>query len=142
MAKFKGGIEEAARMLQGLGGDQARKLLEQIRMQDPQMAQKLEENLVRMEDLQYSSAAQLVGLLRDISLEEFGLALRTVDKNVVDKLLGMVSTGIRLDIEDGLKGPPRKVSEVQAAQSKILEVARKKSEQGLLTLSPESDEIV
>ena len=142
MAQFKGGIDEAAKMLQGLGSAQAKKLLEQIRQKDPSMAAELEKNLVKMEDLQYCSPAQLVGLLRDVNLEEFGLALRTVDKNVVDKLMAMVSTGIRLDIEDGLKGPLRKVSEVEAAQSKILEVVRRKVDQGHLLLDPEGDELV
>lgn len=142
MAQFKGGIDEAAKMLQGLGSAQAKKLLEQIRQKDPSMAAELEKNLVKMEDLQYCSPAQLVGLLRDVNLEEFGLALRTVDKNVVDKLMAMVSTGIRLDIEDGLKGPLRKVSEVEAAQSKILEVVRRKVDQGHLILDPEGDELV
>lgn len=142
MAQFKGGIDEAAKMLQGLGSAQAKKLLEEIRKKDPTLALALEKNLIKMEDLQYCSAAQLVGLLRDVNLEEFGLALRTVDQSVVDKLMGMVSTGIRLDIEDGLKGKPRKVSEVEEAQSKILEVVRKKVEMGHLILDPDGDELV
>ena len=142
MAVFKGGVDEAAKMLQGLGSAQAKKLLDQIRQRDPAMADTLEKNLIKMEDLEYCTPAQLVGLLRDVDLEEFGLALRTVDQGVVEKLMAMVSTGIRLDIEDGLKGPPRKVSEVQEAQNKILEVIRKKVDQGHLILDPDGDELV
>lgn len=142
MAIFKGGVDEAAKMLQGLGSEQAKKLLDQIRLKDPRMAEALEKNLIKMEDLQYCSPAQLVGLLRDVNLEEFGLALRTVNQDVVEKLMAMVSTGIRLDIEDGLKGSPRKVSEVEAAQSKILEVIKKKVDQGHLILDPNGDELV
>lgn len=142
MAIFKGGVDEAAKMLQGLGSKQAKKLLDQIRLKDPSMADALEKNLIQMEDLQYCSAAQLVGLLRDVDLEEFGLALRTVNQEVVAKLMAMVSTGIRLDIEDGLKGPLRKVSEVEDAQSKILEVIKKKIDQGHLILDSDSDELV
>ena len=140
--KFKGGVEEAAKMLQGLGPAQAKIVLADIRKRDPQMAQKLENNMITMEDLQYCSAAQLVGLLRDVDLEEFGLALRTIDQKIVAKLMAMVSTGIRLDIEDGLKGPLRKVSEVEAAQAKILEVVRKKVGEGHLILDSSSDILV
>lgn len=139
---FKGGVAEAAKMLQGLGASAAKKLLEEIRKQDPKMAEALEKNLVTMEDLQYLTPAMLVGLLRDIPLEIFGLALRSVDKAVVDKLLSMVSTGIKLDIEDGLKGKPRKISEVEEAQSKVLEVVRKKIDQGSIVLDPEGDTLV
>ena len=140
--KFKGGVEEAAKMLQGLGPAQSKVVLDDIRKRDPAMAQKLENNMITMEDLQYCSAAQLVGLLRDVDLEEFGLALRTIDQKIVAKLMGMVSTGIRLDIEDGLKGPLRKVSEVEAAQAKILEVVRKKVGEGHLILDSSSDILV
>ena len=139
---FKGGLEEAAKMLQLLGKEEGQKLLETIRAKDPFMADQLEKNMVKMEDLQYCSEAQLVGLLRDVNLEEFGLALRIVDKDVVEKLMGMVSTGIRLDIEDGLKGKPRKMSEVNKAQDKILEIIRKKVAEGHLVLDPEGDKLV
>lgn len=139
---FKGGLEEAAKMLQILGKEEGQKLLETIRKKDPFMADQLEKNMVSMEDLQYCSQAQLVGLLRDVDLEEFGLALRIVDQTVVDKLMGMVSTGIRLDIEDGLKGKPRKISEVNKAQDKILEIIRKKIADGHLVLDKDSDTFV
>ena len=139
---FKGGVKEAAKMLAGLGPAASKKLLEEIRQKDPQMAAQLEENLVTMEDLQYLTAAMLVGLLRDVNLEEFGLALRTIDQSIAQKLLDMVSTGIRLDIEDGLKGKPRKISEVEAAQAKILEIVRKKIEMGHIVLNPDGDELV
>lgn len=140
--KFKGGVEEAARMLMGLGPSAAKKLLEEIRAKDPEMAQKLEESMVRMEDLQYLTPSMLVGLLRDIPLDTFGLALRTVDQEIVKKLLDMVSTGIKLDIEDGLKGPPRRVSEVESAQQKVLKVVREKIDKGHIVLDPAGDTLV
>lgn len=139
---FKGGVKEAAKMLAGLEPSAQKKLLDQIRKKDPTMAMKLEENLISMEDLQYATAPVLVSILRDINLETFGLALRTMDEGIVNKLIGMVSTGMKLDIEDGLKGKPRKVSEVQEAQSKVLEVIRKKIDQGHISLSPDKDEYV
>lgn len=139
---FKGGVKEAAKMLMAMGPEAQRRLLEEIRSKNPLMAEKLEANLVSMEDLQYLTPAMLVGLLRDVALEEFGLALRTVDKEIVEKLLGMVSTGIRLDIEDGLKGKPKKVSEVEAAQAKILKVVKEKIDKGHIVINPEGDKLV
>lgn len=142
MSNFKGGVKEAAKMLQGLGPAAAKKLLEDIRARDPQMAQQLENNLISMEDLQYLTPAMLVGLLRDVDLETFGLSLRTIDQDIVDKLMGMVSTGIRLDIEDGLKGKPRKVSEVEEAQSLVLKVLKEKIDKGHIVINPDGDELV
>ena len=139
---FKGGVKEAAKMLMGLGPAAQNRLLEEIRSRDPEMASNLEKNLISMEDLEYLTPSMLVGLLRDIDLELFGLALRTIDQTIVEKLLGMVSTGIRLDIEDGLKGKPRRVSEVEEAQAKVLELLRKKVEMGHILINPEGDKLV
>lgn len=140
--KPKGGVKEAAKMLQGLGPGAARALLDDIRKKDPKMAEQLEANLISMEDLQYLTPSMLVGLLRDVNLETFGLALRTLEKEIVDKLMGMVSTGIRLDIEDGLKGKPRRVSEVNEAQAKVLEVLKEKIDKGHIVINPDGDELV
>lgn len=139
---FKGGVKEAAKMLMGLGPAAQKKLLAEIKLKDPQMAAKLEQNLIAIEDIQYLTPSMMVGLLRDIDLAEFGLALRTVDKEIIDKVLGMLSTGLKLDIEEGLKGPPRKVSEVEAAQAKILQVLRDKVEQGHIVIDPSGEELV
>jgi flagellar motor switch protein FliG len=140
--QFKGGVDEAVKMLQGLGASEAKNLLNEIRKKDPRIAALIEERMIKLEDLAYCSAAQLVGLLRDVNLEEFGLALRIVEASVVEKLMGMVSTGIRMEIEDGLKGKPRRMSEVEAAQAKILAVIKKKIEQGQLVLDKDKDQMV
>ncbi len=137
MADFKGGVKEAAKMLMGLSGSARSKLLEEIRKKDPNMAKQIESSLISMDDLQYLTPGMLVALLREVNLEKFGLALRTVDQNIVEKILGQVSTGIRLDIEDGLKGKPRAVSEVEAAQNEILDILKKKVEQGHIVIDPE-----
>ncbi len=141
MADFKGGVKEAAKMLMGLSGSARSKLLEEIRKKDPNMAKQIESSLISMDDLQYLTPGMLVALLREVNLEKFGLALRTVDQNIVEKILGQVSTGIRLDIEDGLKGKPRAVSEVEAAQNEILDILKKKVEQGHIVIDPEEKSV-
>lgn len=139
---FKGGVKEAAKMLALLGGDAQKKLLEEIRLKDPAMAESLEANFVTLDDLQYLTTAMLIGLLRDVDLEEFGLAIRGVAPEISQKLLDMVSTGIRLDIEDGFKGKPRSVSEVEVAQAKVLTVLKKKIDLGYIIINPKGDELV
>jgi flagellar motor switch protein FliG len=142
VGSFKGGVKEAAKMLAALAPAAQKSLLEEIKKKDPAMAAKLEDNLISMEDLQYLTPSMLVGLLRDIDLEKFGLSLRTIDQSIADKLLAMVSTGIRLDIEDGLKGKPRKVSEVEEAQREVLDLLRKKVDLGHIVINPDGGELV
>jgi flagellar motor switch protein FliG len=139
---LKRGVKEAIKMLQGLGSEQAKNLLELMRRKDPEMAELLEKHMVTMEDLQYLTESMLIHLLRDIDLENFGVALKTVDLKVSEKLLGMVSSRMREDIEFGMKGKPRKVSEVQAIQDKILQIVREKIDQGQIVIDPEGDKLV
>ena len=142
MAKFKGGVEEVIKMFWELSPNEGKKLLESIALKDPKMASLIEANLIQIEHLQYISASDLVSVLRDIPLETFGLALRGVSPDITQKILGMVSTGIKLDIEDGLKGPPRKLSEVNEAKAKVLKVVKSKIDQGHISLKKDSDEWV
>ena len=140
--KFKGGIKEAAAMLNALPPEQARRILSEIKAQDPQMAEELEKNLITMDDLRYITPTMLIGLLRDIPLPTFGLALRGVTKDVSEILLKMVSSNMKLEIEEGLTGPPRRMSEVSEAQQKVLQIVRSKVEKGEMVLSRSSSDTI
>lgn len=131
---FKGGKEEAIAMLNLLSSTEAENLIEKIRLKDPTLASELEENLIKMEDLVHLTQMMKVTLLKDVSLEKFGLALRTLDKSVTEKILEGLSSGIILDIEDGLKGKPRPLSEAQKAQEEILAIVREKVSSGQIVL--------
>src|SRR5690606_5794093 len=103
------GFDEALKLLGALKHEEKARLISDISRQDPVMAAQLESHLVKLEDVQYLTSSQLMTFLRDVDLEELGLALRLVKEDVVQKIMAQVSTGIRLDIEDGLKGKPRKI---------------------------------
>lgn len=136
---FKGGKEEAAKMLNLLGGQAAKDLLEQIRQKDPILANELEDMLVRIEDLRHLTDNMKVTLLRDIDLELFGQALRTVDKDIVAEILKGLSSGIILDIEEGLKGKPIPLSKAQEAQDKVLELVREKIDKGQIVIKDDDE---
>lgn len=136
----KSGPKEAARMIQEMGAA-GKKLLETIRETDPEMAELIELNLLNIEDIQYISQVQLVGLLRSLDLEVFGVALRGIDKSISKKILDTVSTGIRLDIEDGLNKGLKSMKDVEAAQAKILKVLKEKVDAGEIVIDP-SEKII
>ena len=136
---FKGGKEEAAKMLNLLGGQAAKDLLEQIRQKDPILANELEDMLVRIEDLRHLTDNMKVTLLRDIDLELFGQALRTVDKDIVSEILKGLSSGIILDIDEGLKGKPIPLSKAQEAQDRVLEIVREKIDNGQIVIKDDDE---
>lgn len=128
------GKEEALKLLNHLSTSERRKLLDELRSKDQALADYLEANLVKLEDIVFLSPTQLVLFLRNLDLYEFGVALRIVEEEVVSKILQKVSTGIRLDIEDGLKGPLKKMSEVQELQNKIVLKLKEKIDKGEIVL--------
>ena len=99
MPKIKG-FEEALKLLEAMGYEEKARLIEDMSKKDPQMAEQLRSQLIKLEDIQYLTPSQFISFLRDIDLEKFGLALRLVEEKVVEKIMAEVSKGIRLDIED------------------------------------------
>lgn len=128
------GFDEALKLLGALKHQEKVRLIEDMRKKDPKLASELEARLVKLEDIQYLSSSMLLSFLRDVDLEKLGLALRLVPEEVANKLLATVSTGIRLDIEDGLKKKLCQISEVENAYSEILTVFTEKIDQGIIKI--------
>ncbi len=134
------GFKQAIEMLQGLDLATQQSLLAEIARQDPEMAVKLKQNLVTFDDLQYLTISMMKRLLQDIDLDTLGLALRGANRQVTDHLLSMFSSGMKRDVEDVLKGKPRRLSDVMEAQKKIMTVVLKLREKGEIILSKDKSE--
>lgn len=134
------GLKAAIEMLQGLDLAAQQAVLSDIARKDPEMAIKLRQNLVTFDDLQYLTVSMMKRLLQDIELDDLGLALRGASQEVASHLLNMFSTNMRKDVEDILKGKPRPLTEVLAAQAKIMEVVMKLREKGEIILSKDKSE--
>lgn len=134
------GFKQAIEMLQGLDLSAQQTLLADIARRDPEMAIKLKQNLVTFDDLRYLSVSMMKRLLQDISLDDLGLALRGASMDLSDHLLNMFSTGMKRDVADILKGKPRSMEDVMAAQKRIMDVVLKLKENGEIVLSKDKSE--
>ncbi len=139
---FKGGIEEAAKMLAGLDRKGRENVLEIIAKKDPEMAKSLRKNMVTLEDLRYLTVKMLQELLRDIDINDLALALRISSDELKAHILQNVSSSLRKDIEDVLLGPPQSVSNVDEATDKIMEVVLKKIDNGELIINKDGETLV
>ncbi len=140
MNKKIDGLKQAVEMLQGLDLAAQQSLIAEIARKDPEMAIKLKQNLVTFDDLQYLTVAMMKRLLQDIELDDLGLALRGASPEVTKHLLEMFSTNMKRDIEDILKGKPRSLNDVMAAQKKIMDVVHRLREKGEIVLSKDKSE--
>lgn len=140
MKKKIDGLKQAVEMLQGLDLAAQQSLIAEIARRDPEMAIKLKQNLVTFDDLQYLTVSMMKRLLQDINTDDLGLALRGANKETVDHLLNMFSTNMKRDIEDILKGKPRSMNDVMAAQKKIMDIVHVLREKGEIILSKDKSQ--
>ncbi len=140
MPNLKGGVKEAAKMLAGLDIISQAKILKTIAQQDPEMAAKIRLNMVTFEDLRYLTVKMLQELLREVDLEDLGLALRLGSDDLKDHILSNVSSSMQQDIRDILDGKPQLVDRVQEAVDKVMDVVRAKAEKGELVLTKSGSE--
>lgn len=140
--KFLDGLSQAQALLAKLSPKEREKIIENIKKEDPGRAEELEKGLVRMEDLKYITPKMMAGLLRDVDSGDFALALRGVEKEVIDHVLSLVSESIREGFNEILHGPPQPIDKVSEAQDKILTIVREKVDKGELILSDDKDQYV
>ena len=140
MKKKIDGLKQAIEMLKGLDLASQQSLLAEIARKDPEMAIKLKKNLITFDDLEFLTIDMMKRLLKDISLDVFGLALRGASKQTVIHILNMFSTNMKQDIEEILKGRPRPLEEVLEAQNKIMKIVQDLADKGEIILSKDKSE--
>lgn len=142
MMKLKGGIKEAAKMLQGLDPKTRKTVIEQMIAMNPELAQEIKSQMVTFDDLKYLTPSMMRDLMRKINMDDLALALRATTPEVIQKILSLVSSNIRKDIEDVLKGKPQPLSKVQEAQTKVMDTVLEMVDRGELVLSPDDETYV
>ena len=137
----RGGVKTAAEILNFVGTENEATVIENVRSVDPELAQKIQdqmfvfENLLEVED----RAIQLI--LREIQSESLIIALKGASEEIREKIFKNMSQRasemLREDLES--KGPV-KLSEVGTEQKAILKVARRLSDEGQISLGPKGEE--
>lgn len=141
MAKFQGGLKEAAKMLGGLTREAQKKILSVIAKKDPLMATQLEKNLYGFDDIRFLSQAQYMEFIREIKISDLALALRMGTPELKDFVFKNSPRGIRQEIEEVLLGPPRLASHVTEAEERVMNVFLKKIDKGELVINRHETEV-
>jgi flagellar motor switch protein FliG len=82
-------------------------------------------------------------LLREVSTETLGLALKGADPRVKERLLrNMSKRAAEMLVEDMEAKGPAKLSDVEGAQKEILAIARRLADAGTIVLGGKGEEFV
>ena len=138
---IRGGIRTAAEMLNFVGGAQESSIIEAVRSYDPDLAQKIIDEMFVFDDLVEVDDRGIQLILREIQSESLIVALKGASEELREKIFKNMSKRaaemLREDLE--AKGPVR-VSEVEAEQKEILKVVRRLSDEGQIALGGKGEE--
>ena len=131
-----GGVEAAARIMNFTKQAMELRIMKDIARDNKDLMQSIQESMFVFDNLILSDDRSLQTLLRAIDTELLVLALKGADEPLREKLFGCMSKRAAANIVDEMEalGPVR-LTEVQAAQKDIINVARKMSDEGTIVLA-------
>ncbi|CAN5125908.1 flagellar motor switch protein FliG [soil metagenome] len=136
-----GGVRAAAEMLNFMGSAAEGEVIETIQQHDPDLAQKILDEMFTFDNLNDLDDRSIQLLLREVQTESLVLALKGCDKELQEKIFKNMSQRaaemLREDLES--KGPVR-LSEVEGEQKEILKVVRRLADEGQIVLGGGGDE--
>jgi flagellar motor switch protein FliG len=137
----RGGVKTAAEILNFVGSSTESSVIENVRSVDPDLAQKIQDQMFVFDNLLTIDDRSIQLILREVQSESLIIALKGCSEPVREKIFKNMSQRaaetLREDLES--KGPV-KISEVDAEQKGILKVARRLADEGQITLGPKGDE--
>lgn len=137
-----GGVEAVATILNSTSRQAERSIMEAIRSRDPELALQVKSLMFVFDDLQHISDRDMQRILIEVDQKDLALALKAASPELKEKLLKNVSERaaemIKEEVE--LMGPAR-VSDVDEAQRRIVDIAQQLEEQEEIVLARTTDEM-
>lgn len=138
-----GGVERAAEILNMADSSIEAKIMEELGEKAPDLAQQIQDKMFVFEDLVKLDDRSIQTLLREISTDTLLLALRGTDEALKQKIFSNMSRRAAEMLRDDLEAaPPAKLSEVEAMQKEILQVAKRLADAGEIILAGGGDELI
>ncbi len=131
-----GGVETVAEMLNLADRATEKGILESLEAQDPDLVEQIRRLMFVFEDILLVNDKGIQLVLKEIEHEELALALKTASEELRDKIFRNMSERASQLIKEDMEymGPVR-VSDVEAAQQKIVDVVRRLEDAGELIIS-------
>ena len=131
-----GGVKAAAKIMNFTKQAMEARIMGDLSKDNVDLVQAIQESMFVFENLLMSDDKSLQTLLRNTETEDLVLALKGADEPLRDKLFSCMSQRAAANIVDEMEalGPVR-LTEVQEAQTRIINVARRLSDEGAIVLA-------
>ncbi len=141
-----GGVEAVAEMLNLSDRTTEKGILEALEAEDPDLVEQIRRLMFVFEDILLVNDKGIQSVLKEIDHDELALALKTASDEMKEKIFGNMSERAALLIKEEMEymGPVR-LSDVEGAQQRIVDVVRRLEDAGEIILEGrggESDIVV
>ena len=131
-----GGINQIVEMLNLMDKTTEEAILDKLEEKDPELAETIRKLMFVFDDLAKIDGRGIQTILRDVKPDLLKLALKTASEEVKNLIFNnMTQKSAEILKEDLAAAPPAKISEVEAAQFTIVQIARKLSEEGKIMIA-------
>jgi len=138
-----GGVEMVANILNQMDRKLESELLGKIEEEDASLAERIRQLMFTFEDLMKIDDRGMQTLLKEITSEDVGLALKGSSDHIKDKIFKNMSERAAAMLKEDLEAMgPARVSDVERAQIKIAMVAKKLESEGKIMLSKGNERFV
>lgn len=136
MATSVGGVEPVAEILNSVDKATETRILSSIEETNPELAEQIRELMFTFEDMALIDAKQMQLVMKDVDQADMVLALKTASDAVKELIFGSMSSRAAEMVREDLENlGPAKLSDVEAAQQKIIKVVKKLEEAGTITIA-------
>ncbi len=136
-----GGTRAAAEILNFMSGENESTAMEHLKSYDPEMAQKIMDEMFVFENIMDIEDRGIQLLLREVQSDSLIIALKGASEEMREKIFKNMSQRAAEMMRDDLdsKGPVR-LSEVEAQQKEILMIVRRLADEGQISLGAKGEE--
>jgi flagellar motor switch protein FliG len=131
-----GGAKSVASVLNKCNNATAKMILEHIEQTDPHLSMEIKRLMFLFEDLLFIDDRGIQRVLREVDKRELALALKVCEDKLKEKVLRNMSERARELLQEELQymGPVR-LKEVEAAQTRIVEIVKQLEDQGEIVVA-------
>jgi len=131
-----GGVEAVAEMLNLADRSTEKGILEALEAEDPDLVEQIRRLMFVFEDIMLINDKGVQAVLKEIDNDELSLALRTANAELKEKIFKNMSERAAQLIQEDMEymGPVR-LSDVEAAQQRIVDVVRRLEDAGEIIIS-------
>lgn len=134
------GLQYSAQLVRKLGRQKGSALLERLETENGDLARQIRSSLYSFEDLLAVDAKGMRLLLESVPVERLTLALKTASEAMTSHVFGSMSKRAAERIKEDMEAlGSARLSDVEAAQREILEVALRLDAEGQISLETNQD---